>query len=112
MTSEASGDEKPLRRKRNRRSSNKGINQHLVDEQEEAIMEDLIDYFFAKLRRKNTELIDEDALRYNLSQLELLEDDEDQAKKMIQQFGCNGTIDRAGLKEAFIKCKINYKSYL
>ena len=76
------------------------------------MVEELADYFFKKLKLKGAETIDEEALRYHLAQLELLEDDEQQARQMIAAFSPSGTLTRDQLRDIFAQCKINFKSFL
>lgn len=91
------------------RRGNKGLLQDKFDEQ----VEELIKFLFDKLKSKETQKIDRNALMRAITSLGLWNDIfEEDITDMLELFSPEGDIDYDTMKEIFMKCKINVKAFM
>lgn len=76
-------------------------------------VEELIKFLFDRLKNKETQVIDRNALMKAITSLglwnEIFEED---IEDMLELFSENGTLDYDTLREVFMKCKINVKGFI
>lgn len=88
-------------------------NTALIKEKFNEQVEELIKFLFNKLKNKETQIIDRNALMKAVTNLGLWNDIfEEDIDDMLELFSESGVLDYDTLKEVFMKCKINVKGFI
>lgn len=90
-------------------SQNRALLKDKFDEQ----VEELIKFLFDRLKNKDSQIIDRNALMKAITNLGLWNTIfEEDISDMLELFSENGNIDHDTLREIFMKCKINVKGFI
>lgn len=88
-------------------------NTALLEGKKNEQIEELMKFLFEKLKNKETQKIDRNALMKAITNLGLWNDIfEEDITDMLELFSPSGAIDYDTMKEIFLKCKINVNGFI